>query len=333
MKDHIHGIPGLVKALESPGDWEWFDHAAGTAGEWKELAPLSAMSLSWFAERDWRRKPEPVRHPLRDEHTITIERYLVDAPRRNGLRLTAVADDDSPWRGVKARITVEEVRDGEEKRPDAPGTIISWQEAQLRVDAGLAVDYHAGDERWSRIVSLVPSEWPEYTYRIPLQPGEAAKRPEAVTEMSAERATDWLRRNGLAVMCVNDTVIWRASDVTSGSLPDEPCFYVPLLPATRSQVEMAAENARLKEELDSLPRLNLKQGLELNATKELLDSAIGSRDAAVAALDQERMHKNWLRNALEMCAKYFGSASVDDLRQHIAKTLRDIDETAGKGPR
>jgi len=60
------------------------------------------------------------------------------------------------------------------------------------------------------------------------------------------------------------------------------------------------------------------------------DSALGSQKATEAALDVERMHGCWLRNSLELCAKYFGSASVDDLRQHIAKTLQDIDETVGK---
>ena len=88
-------------------------------------------------------------------------------------------------------------------------------------------------------------------------------------------------------------------------------------------VTMAAEIAMLKSCL--VTQCGIAQ-----AVREQLRYALASRKAAEAALEAERTHGCWLRNALEMCAKYFGSASVDDLRQHIAKTLRDIDKTAGK---
>lgn len=107
--------------------------------------------------------------------------------------------------------------------------------------------------------------------------------------------------------------------------------------ALSSQVEMAAEIERLKKEQESLLVIyrrtkeeSVAMYSENNRQRDEIRSALASQKAAAAALETERMHGCWLRNALEMCAKYFGSASVDDLRQHIAKTLRDIDETAGK---
>ena len=153
---------------------------------------------------------------------------------------------------------------------EPPGTHITWQRAQERVDAGLEVETQCDNGEWFAIVGEeTPRIYTEWTYRIPLQPAEA-----------------------------------------------KPAWSV-------SPEATAAEIERLTKRVNELVNCH-------DQDKRLLASALGSQKAAVAALEAERMHGCWLRNALEMCAKYFGDASVDSLRTHIAKTLRDIDETAGK---
>ena len=157
---------------------------------------------------------------------------------------------------------------------------------------------------------------------------EIIKGPEGYEAAMAEPNMWEARTSTGATWCSYDGVDgWGAWPSSSGLNQAREWRRKPLQPVEavkqdEPDVTMAAEIAMLKSCL--VTQCGIAQEV-----REQLSSALDSRKAAETALEVERMHGCWLRNALEMCAKYFGSASVDDLRQHIAKTLRDID-TAGK---
>jgi len=145
-------------------------------------------------------------------------------------------------------------------------------------------------------------------------PAPAADSP---TEMDAEQATEWLKTPGRAVFSIKTGVFYGSGASLAGDF-----HFRPFAPLTRGQL---AEIERLKEALNAESRLNLKIGLELNATKEQLESALGSQKAALAALEQERnenarlVHKV---NALVRCHEKTKSA----IREYEIAPI----ETAGK---
>lgn len=208
-----------------------------------------------------------------------------------------------------------------------------WEVAEMDLTSNAA--------RWASYSEW--ASWNEEALNANFREWRRIQPTEAVT-MTAEAAEAWLRANPSAVARDNTGEFWGfdgryvvCARTGVGIICEQLAPYTLLIPATRPQVEMAAEIERLTKlvtEEQGISTRRFAEAIEktnqLRETKAQLASALASQKAAEAALEAERMHGCWLRNALELCAKYFGGASVDDLRQHIAKTLRDIDETTGK---
>jgi hypothetical protein len=233
----------------------------------------------------------------------------------------------SEWDRAHVKVTVEEIVDKPSTSPvDAPGTVITWQEAQRRVDAGLAVETlvyeHQPNCGWALLDDdriaiekgkvFQPTKEPGWTYRIPLQPVEAVTTVANVTadewikelerELSEsraaskglEKACDGLRRE--LAQARADLQDWKplicwAQKLTGAPLKPEPCSRYALS--------------------------------EINELGNRLRSALGSQKAAVAALEVERVRTKALRSALEDL--------LDMVHCEAAQNAdRVLNETAGK---
>jgi hypothetical protein len=311
----LTGIEGFRAALGESERWE-FD-APGDAG-WCKLSDELEQNIGskYLTQpgRRWRRIPDTQQAPTQAE---------LSAALRNKLEV-------QEWSTAGNHLATYQVR--EVLMSQAPGGA-DWQPCLSDTEHACATWFVAGvggfDRDW-RIIE--PAAAPPAESELP-------------AEMDAERATEWLRSGNGRTCRAKSGTLWFPNDVVNRKLPGpDVAPYTPLVPLTRGQLAEIESKDKQIGELESLldawsPLTNWARQLtsaplrtepcvryalaEINGLANRIRSAIGSRDAALAALEQERKKKKALRLALEDLLDMVHS----DAAQNAERVLN---ETAGK---